>query len=288
MKTKLAIVGIFYDGYYDIWEDFLELLRRNWPECPYPLYIVDGNKSLEFQNNYKVTVLHAGESAEYSKKVQKALEDIDAEYYLLLLEDFFLERPIGVDPLSDIIKSMENCGVSYLRMPMPEFLVGQNTKKYKQDAETGFLFIPESDEYTVTCQPSIWKKEFLSRCIGTENYNAWIFEGIYTYSKSAHANEFLEQCRVCLSNPLGLRHGAVQGKILPNVYKDICSSGYEFKNQREILSSEQYKKHLRKQRIKGLLPRPLQKILKKVVNSESVVDRYQEQILETMKKMGLE
>ncbi len=28
MNKKLAIVGIFYDGYYDIWKDFLDLIDK--------------------------------------------------------------------------------------------------------------------------------------------------------------------------------------------------------------------------------------------------------------------
>lgn len=288
MNQKLAIVGVFYDGYYDIWEDFLELLSINWPDCPYPVYIVNGERELKFCKNYNVSVIHAGIDAEYSRRVQKALEDIDADYYLLLLDDFFLERPIKVDPIFDIIEAMETYDISYLRMPMPEFLIGYNIKKYKRDTESGFLFIPESDEYTVTCQPSIWKKEFLAKCIGSENYNAWIFEGIYIYSKSAHSSEFLKHCRICLSNPLGLRHGAVQGKMLPNVYEDLRNNGYKFKNHREILSSKQYKLHTKKQKIKRIIPKSIQKIVKRVLKNGSIVERYQEEILDTMKKMGLE
>lgn len=288
MDTRLCIVGIFFDGYYDIWEDFLELFNRNWPDCPYPVYIVDGTKNLDFPKKYEATILHAGEDSEYSKKIQTALKEIDAEYYLVLLEDFFFERPIINDPLKKIIISMDENEISYLRMPMPEFLVGLNTKKYKEDQKSGFLYIPQSDEYTVTCQPSIWKKEFLLQCIGTENYNAWVFEGIYTYSRYAHSNNFLNRCRICLSNPLGLRHGAVQGRLLPNVYEDICKSGYVFKNHREILDEAQYKKHLRKQRLKGLIPQWFQKEIKKVIKGRSVVDRYKDEIKDTMSKMGLE
>ena len=35
MRTGLAIVGIFWDGYYDMWEDFLELKEKFWRDCPY-------------------------------------------------------------------------------------------------------------------------------------------------------------------------------------------------------------------------------------------------------------
>lgn len=36
MNKKLAIVGIFYDGYYDIWGDFLDLIDKYWEDNPYP------------------------------------------------------------------------------------------------------------------------------------------------------------------------------------------------------------------------------------------------------------
>ena len=74
MKTELAIVGIWYDGYYDIWEDFLELKEKFWPDCPYPMYIVNQTKELTYEKKYDATVIHAGADAEYSKKIQTAID----------------------------------------------------------------------------------------------------------------------------------------------------------------------------------------------------------------------
>lgn len=288
MGTQLAIVGVFFDGYYDIWEDFLELFSRNWPDCPYPIYIVNGEKNLSYDKDYEVTVLHAGSNAEYSMKVQTTIKEIDADYYLLLLEDFFLEYPVKHNPLESILKSMVENNIYYLRMTLPEFLVLRKQDRYRKDALTGFSVIPPTDEYTVTCQPSIWKRDFLSQCIGTGNYNAWIFEGMYTYSKTAHTDKFLSKCRVDFTNPLGLRHGAVQGKMLPNVYRDIKRTGYEFKNKREVLNEKQYRKHLQKQRIKSLIPNSFQSIIKKFHKSGSVIDKYRDDIISQMKLMGLD
>jgi hypothetical protein len=70
---------------------FSELFSSHWPDCPYELYIVNNEKELDYEKKYKVKVLHAGKEAEYSRKVQTALSKIDADYYLLLLEDFLLE-----------------------------------------------------------------------------------------------------------------------------------------------------------------------------------------------------
>lgn len=287
MDKKLAIVGIFYDGYYDVWEDFLELFQRNWSDCPYPLYIVDSEKSLSFEKQYNVTVLNAGNDAEYSKKVQLAVSQIEADYFLLLLEDFFISKPVNTSTLKDLFNIIQLKDISYYAIPSQEFCGGVNRKrKTEQDYEYIRMF-DEKDEYTVSCQPAIWKREFLNECIGKENYNAWIFEGIYIYSQKAHSSDFLNKLRIDYRNILNIRHGALQGKILPNVYNDIVETGYIFKNKREILDRKQYQKHLKKQKLKSIIPYKLQKSIKKHIHINSVSEKYKTQILETMQKMGI-
>ena len=288
MGTKLAVVGIFFDGYYDLWEDFLELFQQRWKDCPYPFYIVNNEKKLNFEKKYNVTVLHAGKDAEYSRKVQYAIQTIDADYFLLLLEDFFVESNLERDVLESIIKLMEKEDYKYYRLQMPEFY-GKGRKKRYTDKKYPFLTrIGSSEEYTLTCQPSIWEKKFLDECIGKENYNAWVFEGIYCYSKEAHSKEFLEKCRIDYNNPLKLRHGAVQGKLLPNVYNDFVESGYVFKTNRAVFSGKAYRTYLKKRRLKKIIPLRLQKLIKRFVHTESVVERYKEEIIYIMKKMRIE
>lgn len=279
--SRLAIVGIFYDGYYDLWEDFLDLLSSNWDSCPYDIYIVNNEKELDFSIGHKVTVLHAGEDAEYSKKVQLALESIEADYYLLLLEDFLIQKRIQLDPLPKILDYMESNGVSYYRMQMPDFI--RNGSKSLEPQ-----VIDCASEYTVTCQPSIWKKDFLERCIGKRNYNAWVFEGIYCFSKDAHKKEFLEKCRVDYNNPLGLRHLAIQGKLLPNVYEDFVENGYRFKTQRKMLDKKTCNKIKVKQFIKRRSPAFIQKLCKSLFSGDSIVEKYKDDIAAEMNYLNIE
>lgn len=288
MNKKLAIVGVFFDGYYDLWEDFLELFEKNWPDCPFPLYIVDLEKQLSFNKKYNVTVINAGADAEYSKKIQKAISDIDADYYLLLLEDFFISKPVTTKEVQELFEIIQSRDIFYYALPAKEFSSGITVKREFEQEYPYMKRFREKDEYTVSCQPAIWKKEFLAKCIGTENYNAWIFEGMYMHSKTAHTEEFLSGLRIDYRNVLNIRHGAVQGKILPTVYKDIVDTGYQFKTQREILSDASYAKHIRKQKFKAVIPLPLQRILKKLIPVSSVTEKYKAEVLDTMKKMGIE
>ena len=278
-RMKLAIVGIWFDGYYDLWEDFLELFRKYWPECPYPLYVVEQEKEIDFDKDYNVTVLHAGADAEYSRKVQVAVNEIDADYYLLLLEDFFIGEPLKKNALAGVMKGIEEKGIKYYRIPLGEF----TPKKYKGK----IVRLTPDYEYTVSCQPSIWRRDFLKQCIGTDNYNAWVFEGIYSKSKKAHSDEFLDGCIIDYTNRLHLYHGALQGKMLNKTCDHFERMGYEFHNKRERLDKAAENKHKRKELVKSLIPINVQRYIKKHLKTSSVVERYDDQIQELITKMNL-
>lgn len=282
---KLAIIGIFYDGYYDIWEDFLELKDKFWKDCPYPTYIVNNIKELEFSKEYNVEVLHAGVDAEFSRKVQLACERIQAEKYLILLEDFFFGTPLTGPILDEKTSFMDKYGVKYYCMPVNGFLHIAKGKLFK-----GYDHIHNfetTDEYTISCQAAIWDRKFLMDCVGSGNYNAWVFEGIYCKSKYAHTVEFLNKCKIDDSNYLGLQHGALQGKMIPTVISYFSALDYKMRNTRPILDQHAYQKHLNKIRIKSMVPLCIQKIIKKLFKTNSVIERYRKEIEEQMFIMNL-
>ncbi|HEM3688429.1 TPA: hypothetical protein U1D21_001456 [Streptococcus suis] len=277
---KLAIVGTFYDGYYDLWEDFLELFEKNWPDCPYSLYIVNDEKDLQFSKNYNVKVFHSGKKAEYSQRVQTALSEIDAEYYLLLLEDFFIGEKLDKHVLDKIMEFVINNNLDYYRMQLGEFTTFNKKGKVEH--------ISPNAEYTVSCQPSIWKKEFLKKCIGTDVYNAWVFEGIYTKAPKAHTEEFLKGCYVDYRNVLCLYHGALQGKFLNRTYDHFAKQGYSFRAKMPLMDKKAELKHSVKKFFKFTIPVSLQRIIKKNIRTNSVVEKYNSEINRLIKKMGLD
>ena len=284
-SKRLAIVGIFWDGYYDIWEDFLELKKKFWEDCPYPLYIVNQTRELEYETKYDVTVLHAGSDAEYSKKVQTALQNIDADYFLLVLEDFFFTRTLEGPVLNMQLDLMQKENLYYMRLPLKEFYSSFKGTKFKD--YNNVLNIGANNEYTLSCQPSIWKKDFLMRCIGEGNFNAWVFEGIYAKSRMAHSLEFLSHCKIETSNTLSFVHGALQGKMIPQTMECINRCGYKMRNQRALLSASYYESYERKEKLKSLIPFSLLKLLKKIIRKESVLGKYDEEIDRQMKLMGI-
>jgi hypothetical protein len=271
---KLAIVGIFYDGYEDLWYDFLNLIYNNWRDCPYELYIINNETELsnEYSDYSKVKVIHAGKDAEFSQKVRLACDSIDADYLLLLLEDFFVCKSLNGDVLKKILLFIEKENIDYYTMPMPEFQTIKEHKKYKQ--EKNIFKISLQKEYIFSCQPSIWKREFLRFCIGEGNYNAWIFEGIFAKSKSIRNEKFLEKSVVDYTNPLSLHHGALQGKLLKSIRKLFKKMNYVPITKRKYLSSHEEFVHIAKESIIKILNFLHLNHLKK----SKVLDRYKEDI----------
>ena len=284
-KMNIAIVGIFYDGYYDLWEDFLELKEKFWKDCPYPLYIVNQTKDLDFEKKYDVTVIHAGADAEYSRKVQTAIKEIEADYYLLLLDDFFFSKKLEARVLDKIIVFMEENNLSYYGMPMGEFAKAPHSSRF--NGMRNVYNITHKDEYTVSCQPSIWKKDFLIKCIGKGNYNAWVFEGIYIKSKDAHKEEFLAKCKLDTSNFLHILHGALQGKMMPNTVRAYQNIGYTLKTTRPVLSRKVQIVHNYKAKLLTLIPIWDQKMMRKVLHRSSVIDKYEQEIISEMQIMNI-
>lgn len=283
--NNIAIVGIFFDGYVDLWKDFFSLFKRNWKNCPYPIYVIDNEIELDssITGGLAVTAIQAGKNAEYSKKVQTAIEKIDAEYYLLLLEDFFISAPVNNEKVYDIIRFINEKNIEYYTMPMPEFVDIKEKKKFC-DAKN-VCRISTQKEYVFSCQPSIWKKDLLKLCIGTLNYNAWIFEGIYAKTDIIRKEEFLKYSVVDYSNVLNLRHGAIQGKMVPKTVNIINKTGYKFYTNRELLPI----KKIAFNGIKRMGHRffyifRLEK-LKNILKKDSVLDKYEKDIKEVGKQI---
>ena len=62
----LAIVLTIFDGYEDLWDDCIRLIKKNWKNCP-QIYVFTNEKIKNWEN---VKCVAVGKDAEWSKKVQ--------------------------------------------------------------------------------------------------------------------------------------------------------------------------------------------------------------------------
>lgn len=258
-RANMAIVVIGFDGYDDLWDDFFILFRRFWSECPYKVYLVNNEKKSEYEG---VTVVNAGRDAEWSRKVQVALESVDEDYLCLMLEDFYIGKKVNTKVVEKALQLMVEDHIKYYKL---KTFSNINTAEYRDYKYLHVL--PKNLEYGISLQPGIWKKSFLKEKVGTENYNAWKFECDCIAEAKKGGNALLEGCIYDDRNILEIQHGVVQGKYLPKALKYFEKQGYILNQQRRgAMQGKQYFVYRCKVFSNKYLPKVLKKKLKKIMN----------------------
>lgn len=254
MKQELAIVIIGYDPYIDVWNHYFELLNKYWTDRP-KTYLISNEVLPEYDG---VTVYAAGKDAEWSKKVQVAIEKVEEDYIILLLEDFFTTRKVNEQAVEELANIIDQNGIKYCK------LLNQSRIKGKAfNGNKNLHIISRDEEYGISLQPAIWKKDFLKETVGDENYNAWIFEFNQVENKAWNIDgiDSIADDR----NLLEITHAVVQSKYLPKAVKVFKKQGYAIDtNARPVFSKKDNFKYRLKGFVKEYSPKFMTPLLKKI------------------------
>lgn len=232
----VSILIIGFDGYKDVWDHCISLLNQYWKERP-KTYLATSELAPDYEN---VEIIPAGPNSEWSRKVQAALKKIDTPYVILLLEDFFISDYVNNDLIKNAIELVEKDGIKFYQLLVQ--LIKQSWEKgtpYKGNKH--IHIIPRDKKYGINLQAAIWKTDFLREKVGTENYNAWLFEikQLETENYNVDKIEYLIDDR----NILNITHAVVQSKYLRGAVKHMNKLGHYIDlRERPLLSrSEDFK-----------------------------------------------
>ncbi len=260
MDRRMTVVFIGFDGYSDLWDDCLKLYKKYWDDNPFQTFFINNEKEFFCKG---IEVLHAGKDAEWSRKVQLAIQKAETPYICLLLEDFFVGKNINTKAIRNTLSFIEKEKIQYYKLVNMSRLGKNhdpNYKKYK------FLHtIPESDEYGVSLQAAIWHKDYLRELVGTENYNAWKFEFARVKESQGKLDYSKLGCVFDERNILNLQHGVIQGRYLPGTIKYFRKRGVELNIERQILPWFQYYKMMAIPFVKQKIPKKYRNSIKKIL-----------------------
>ncbi len=89
-EATCSILVVSCDKHCDLWTPFFTLFRRYWADCEMPVYL-GTNRARSDQ----AITLNAGNDEAWSRRLRFFLQNIETDYVLLLLEDFFLDQPVS-------------------------------------------------------------------------------------------------------------------------------------------------------------------------------------------------
>lgn len=97
---KVALVVTSSNGYYDLLDGFQYFFKRNWPDCPYEIhYCLENFRKLDLDG-----FLHFNKgNTSWSSRLIRTIKKIDADFLILMCEDYFIFDKINNSEISFIL-----------------------------------------------------------------------------------------------------------------------------------------------------------------------------------------
>lgn len=208
-NTDIAIVILSCDKFKVTWEPCFNHLFNAWPDCPYPIYLLN---SFIPSNDERVIDLLVGEDLNWSDTLKKGLLKIKEKRVFFIFDDSFITR-FNLEEVKLIFKiSIEN-DLDSVALRKRVFDSGKrfNEKIYK---------INPTAKYRNSLFLNLIKKDLLLSLLKSGE-NAWQFE-----KDGNKRNKSFDFYSVYNSKLVAYEHGIVKGKWLPKTYSYLKNNGY--------------------------------------------------------------
>ncbi len=178
------------DLYEDAWYPFFKLFEIQWPDCPYPLVL--NTETKKFNSPFiDITIFNSG-NIPWSDRVLNALETIESEFVLFLLEDFFLMSPVKkevFDSALSLISENEKIGVICFN---PD--IDARAWKTKGSYSNYFTELKKGSIARINAVAALWRKDFFVKIL-KRGESPWEFE-----ANGTKRGESCEELVLCLSD----------------------------------------------------------------------------------------
>tara|TARA_R110002050_G_scaffold300734_1_gene472045 strand:- start:178 stop:1038 length:861 start_codon:yes stop_codon:yes gene_type:complete len=170
-KTKpdldnLAVVVPSCDKYAEAWIGFFQLLEKYWPELNNEIYLIGGNKTYEKENLINVSIPN---EKSWSDNMLQVLDMTQADYILILLEDYYITEPVNHKKFVSYYNIMRQEGsASLVLAPRDEY-------EKIHPFEKGLAYLNRDQPYRASLQAVIWKKDILKKILKSGE-SPWQFE----------------------------------------------------------------------------------------------------------------
>ena len=163
-NSDCSVLVCSCDKYHDVEKPFASLWRKFWPDCPFETVLLSETLSSE---GFDRAILTGGGKT-WCEMLAEALEKIESPYVLMLMNDYFLNAPVDTAAFLRRLDEARRFDAASLRLnPLPP--------SHKAWEGSDLFEMPKNVAYCVTCQASIWNREFLLG-LAHRNKSAWEFE----------------------------------------------------------------------------------------------------------------
>lgn len=178
MNTQCTVLVCSCDKYEDAWDPFFKLLTIQWPQLDFPIVLNTESKTYAFPGlDIKTFSLFPNpDKVMWGERLIRHLQKIKTEYVLMMMDDFFLCKPVQHDRVLQTIKAMEeNPDVACM-----SFFYADFEPKEHDIVDYRFpnmvrrkRFAP----YKYNCQVALWRRKELLTFIRPQE-SPWVWETV--------------------------------------------------------------------------------------------------------------
>lgn len=147
------------DGYTDCWRPFFTLKQRYYPDIK--AVLVTETKQCPYCETININ------EPVWTKRVRQALEQIDDDRILIMLEDFFIRRPVDLPRIQYVLDHFDDDTATY------NFEINYRTA-YATDMD-GWAQQLNKQIYLLSAMPGIWDRRKLMSYLQSDQ-DAWSWE----------------------------------------------------------------------------------------------------------------
>ena len=208
-NLDIAFVILSCDKFKVTWTPCIDHFFNSWPECPYPVYLLNNFSSCEDE---RVRDLLVGEDINWSDTLKKGLLKIEEKRIFFLYDDAFITK-LNVKEIELIFNIAVENNLDSVALRKRVFDSGKrfNEKIYK---------INSTAKYRNSLYLNLIKKNLLlSLLISGEN--TWQFEKV-----GNRRSEKFDYYSVYDTKLVAYHHGIVKAKWIPKTYNYLKNNGY--------------------------------------------------------------
>jgi len=166
LTRELSVAVMSCDRYGDLWPHFFHFFEKNWPDCPFRVYLCTNHRAFDHGT---VQVVPVGDDLSWAHTTREFMLRIPTPYVLILQDDFFLAKRVRTEAVLDYLRILKELKGVYLRL-RADFPPDTRIPGFPAVGR-----IEPGTPYRVANQASIWNREtFLS--LLKEGETAWDME----------------------------------------------------------------------------------------------------------------
>lgn len=173
LHKKVAFVVSSCDKCCDLWDPFFTLVKRHWPDFDYRVYLCTDSKQFSFGGFEISCPLKMRTGSTWSENLMALLKQVDEEYVLLMLDDFWLKADVDINRLQRYEQMMQedkDIGFICLVHQLESSTENPISLEYPELIEYG-----SHTPYRVTTQAGLWRRDYLQSLL-RRHESAWWFE----------------------------------------------------------------------------------------------------------------